>query len=93
MVTRTRPSLSSAQYEPGPVPSDAADLPRYLNDEFLKVAAAIKLLSVGHIDPSYAPPDKPRDGDFRYAKAPWNPGSGDGVYLYNGTTNQWKFLG
>lgn len=31
-------------------------------------------------------PKNPRIGMIRWAVAPWNPGSGDGLYRYNGTS-------
>jgi hypothetical protein len=80
-------------YTPGQVPTDPADLPRYLREEFDRIAAAVALLAAGHLDKQTVAPLKPRDGDVRYAAgAPgWNPGSGQGIYYFNGTI--WKFLG
>ena len=85
-------SISSAFYSPEQPPSDPKELPRYLENEYSKIAAAITALANGHLDKSYAAPAKPRDGDFRYADGTtWDPGSGIGFYRYNGAT--WVFLG
>lgn len=83
---------SSASYTPGPVPSDPKDMPRFIREELDKLAAAYALLAAGHLDKSYAPPLRPRDGDIRYADGTtWDPGSGQGIYYYDGTT--WNLLG
>jgi hypothetical protein len=85
-------SLSTIGYQPGPVPVNAADIPRYLQEETQKIANAILLLSDGHLERMTAPPPKPFDGDFRYADGVnWNPGGGRGFYYYDGTT--WNQLG
>lgn len=86
---------SSVQYSPGPVPADPSQIQSYLQDEFQNLRAAILLLSLGHLDPETVAPDKPRDGDIRIADgAPnWNPGSGRGVYWYDGKAGAWKILG
>lgn len=87
------PNIKSAGYSPSSVPYESKDIPRFLQDELIRISAAISALADGHIDKSYAAPSKPREGDLRYASgAPnWNPGSGTGVYYYNGTA--WVFLG
>ena len=60
--------------------------------ELSSIQTAIGLLAAGHLDKSYAAPIKPRDGDIRYADGTtWNPGSGQGVYYFNGSI--WKLLG
>lgn len=83
---------SAIAYAPAPIPSDVESLNRYLLDELIKIQAAISGLASGHLDKSYAAPTKPRAGDIRYADGTtWNPGSGEGVYYYNGTI--WKLLG
>lgn len=86
-------NLSSAGYTPGQVPTDPKDFARFMREELDKLAAVVSLLAAGHLDQQYAAPTKPRDGDIRYAAgAPdWNPGSGAGIYRFDGTT--WHFLG
>lgn len=79
-------------YSPGPIPDDISLLPSYLNTELLAIQGVMNYLAQGHLDKVYASPLKPRDGDIRYADGTtWNPGSGAGVYYYNGTI--WKLLG
>lgn len=83
---------STVSYAPGPVPNDPKDYQAYLSRELAAIQMAIMALSAGHLDKVYAAPAKLRDGDIRYADGTtWNPGSGQGVYYYNGTI--WKFLG
>ena len=85
MRTKT---LSTVFYAPEIVPQSLDETTqRYLRNEFQKLAAAINALAAGHLDTSYAAPSKPRDGDIRYADgSTWNPGSGAGIYWYNGST-------
>jgi len=86
-------SYRTANYSPGQVPTDPKDFARYLREEFDKLSVSITQLAAGHLDPELVAPDKPRDGDIRYAAgAPnWNPGSGRGLYIYK--INVWTFLG
>jgi hypothetical protein len=89
------PTLGSVFYAPGD-PSAITTLPdlvRFVRDENLKLSAAITALALGHIDVSHVAPAKPRNGDIRYASgAPdWDPGSGAGIYYYNGSA--WVFIG
>lgn len=93
MVTRFNRALATAQYQPATPPTDPAQLPRYLSDEFQKIAAAVDLLQLGHKDVTYVAPEKPRDGDERLSDGVmWNP-LGLGVkkqVWFDGTTNTWK---
>lgn len=86
------PSLATASYAPNLPPSDPKDLQRYLALELASIAAAVQALALGHIDKSNVAPAKPRTGDIRLADGTdWNPGSGQGVYAYYGSS--WHFLG
>lgn len=86
------PNLGSVQYAPADPPQDAAQLQRYLREELTKIKSAIDALAMGHLDMTHVAPAKPRNGDIRYAQGTaWNPGSGVGIYYYNGTT--WVLLG
>lgn len=91
MVTRINRALSTAQYQPGPPPTDPTQLPRYLTEEFQKIAVAVELLQLGHKDVTYEAPARPRLGDFRLSDGVnWNPlalGVPKMVW-YNGTTWQ-----
>lgn len=78
-------NLSSASYAPNNPPVEN-ELSAYLVSELQRISAAINAVSVGHLDKSYAAPAKPRDGDLRYADGTsWNPGSGAGIYWFNGS--------
>jgi hypothetical protein len=88
-----RPTSSSTiSYQPGDPPADPAQMQRYLREELMRIKAMFDALAAGHLDKTYAPPAKPRDGDTRYADGTlWNPGSGAGFYYFNGAI--WKLLG
>ena len=80
------------RYSPAPVPDNAKDLPAYLRQEFSRMPAIISNIADGHYDESNAVPSKPRAGDVRYADGTnWNPGSGEGLYLYL-STGAWSKL-
>jgi hypothetical protein len=88
-------SIASVHYDPAPVPADITDpaLRRYLQEMQERIAATFALLAAGHLDPTYKAPAKPRRGDIRYADGTqWNPGSGEGAYLFK-STGTWAFLG
>jgi hypothetical protein len=80
------------RYSPAPVPNKPEDLPAYLREEFSRMSAVITNLADGHYDESNTVPSKPRAGDVRYADGTnWNPGSGEGIYLYL-STGAWSKL-
>lgn len=81
-------------YQPGDPPADPAQLQRFLREELNKLKAAIDAVAEGFAPVVYAAPAKPRDGMLRNADGTqWNPGSGAGLYRYDGTTSTWKPLG
>lgn len=83
---------TSFRYSPGIVPNDPAQLRTFLAQEFINIKLALEAAHDGFLEKQYAQPPKRFDGDIRYADGTsWNPGSGAGIYYYNGTT--WKFLG
>ena len=83
---------NSVFYAPAPIPTDSQYLTQYIANELIAIQSAINALAAGHLDKVYAVPAKLRDGDVRYADGvTWNPGSGAGIYYYNGTL--WKLLG
>lgn len=89
----TTSTSSSPIYAPGHPPSDPAQLSRYLEQEFQKIARAVLQLAAGHFDVTYAAPAKPREGDVRLADGTrWNPGAGKGLYRYDATSG-WVGLG
>ncbi len=76
-------------YQPGPVPSQGvpAGLLNWLSNEFRRIAAALNGTTGVRLVPLGAEPDKPSEGLMVYADgASWDPGSGAGVYVYNGAT-------
>jgi len=83
----------SIKYSKSPVPSEAEDIPSYLQTELDRISAIISNLADGHFDVSNVAPDKPRTGDIRYADGTnWNPGgTGEGVYIYL-STGAWSKL-
>ena len=87
------PTIASAAYVPGDPPNDPKDLPRFLRQEFIKMAAAIDAVAAGHVDVTYVAPAKPRDGDIRLCDGTsWNPlGTGQKFVGYRG--GAWVLLG
>ena len=80
-------------WSPNPAPTDSEQLPNYLFNELnrlgdILLAAEDLRLEKTFVEPgTETQPTKPRDGDLRYADGTkWNPGSGAGIYFYNGTT-------
>ena len=74
----------SIRYSKAPVPSEAEDIPSYLQTELDRISAIVSNIADGHFDESNVAPSKPRAGDVRYADGTnWNPGgTGEGLYLY-----------
>lgn len=85
------PTISVQNYVPNDVPSDPKEIQRYLIDEFRRISDAMGLLAAGHSPIVYVAPDKPREGDIRYADGTsWNPGSGQGIYAY--IDGDWRLM-
>ena len=88
------PNLGSVGYVPDQAPASPADIPRFLNEELLKIQAAIQALAAGHLDKQTSIPSKPRDGDIRYfdgVNAKPNGTGGKGFWYFDGSA--WVFLG
>ena len=69
-------------YQPGVVPSDPAQLSDFLRSELLALKqAAERAEPYMRLIPTTTAPKKYQDGDLYEAKAPWNPGGGDGLYM------------
>lgn len=78
-------TINSVSYVPE-LPPENDVLSRYIYTELQRISAAIDALALGRIEKTYVAPAKPRDGDLRYADGTsWNPGSGAGIYYYNGS--------
>jgi len=63
--------------------------PIWIEQELQRISAALEYLEVPRvrITESNVVPDRPRKGDIARADGTnWNPGSGAGVYEYNGST-------
>lgn len=87
-----RPVDGSTSYQPGDPPADPAQLQRFLREELVKLKAALDALAEGFMPVVYAYPTKLKAGMVRnFDGVTINPGSGAGVYRYNGTA--WVFLG
>lgn len=80
-------------YVPRVVPSEADDMPRFMNEELQRLSRGLSepadslFLSVLHVEPS-----KPRNGMIVEASGSpgWDPGSGAGCYIYR---SGWVKLG
>jgi hypothetical protein len=82
----------SIRYTKSPVPVNPEDISGYLQSELDKLSGIISNIADGHFDTSNVAPSKPRAGDIRYADGTnWNPGSGEGVYVYL-STGAWSKL-
>jgi hypothetical protein len=58
---------------------------RYIQEELRRIETSIGSLIRASVQVAENPPTNPVKGMVRFAVAPWNPGSGDGLYVYNGT--------
>ena len=82
----------SIRYTKAPVPNSSDELPSYLQSELDKLSATINNIADGHYDSTNVVVTKPRAGDVRYADGTnWNPGSGEGLYIYL-STGAWSKL-
>lgn len=64
----------------------------YLYRELQKIGDAIEAVHLGHLHKTNVEPEKPRDGDFRYADGVnWSPprGIGRGFYRYDAILGYW----
>lgn len=57
--------------------------PGFIAEELQKISFAVDTLSLGQYEVQYVAPSKPRQGRVVYADGTtWNPGAGEGLYLY-----------
>ncbi len=89
MIQNQGPSVA---YTPNTPPDDPKALKVFLQNELRQIATAIAVARKGRLDKTTVAPPRPRDGDLVYADGTsWNPGSGQGAYIYYGAA--WHFLG
>jgi hypothetical protein len=82
----------SIRFTPSPVPNEPENLAEYLEREFGRMSVIINNNADGHFDVLNNEPNKRRAGDVRYADGTnWNPGSGEGLYIYL-STGAWSKL-
>ena len=81
-------------YTPTVLPQNPAGLARYVELELSKVADAFDNVEGAIMLELNVEPDKRRNGMLRFADGVnWNPGSGRGIYWYDGDAAAWVFLG
>ena len=74
------------RWTPNPAPVNNVNLSDYLFHELNRLSDIIFNLDVMRLEQSNTAPDKPRDGDIRYADGTnWNPGQGENLYYFDGT--------
>jgi len=80
-------------YSPRQLPITSDQLPDYVQQELQNVARAfVEPVDFLQLTVTTVAPAKPRRGRIYYADGTnWNPGSGEGVYRFNGFA--WVFVG
>lgn len=64
-------------------PQDQEMFQLWVVQNFQQIEAALDLLATGHLPKTHVAPSRPYDGMKRYADGTdWNPGSGEGEYIY-----------
>ena len=73
------------KFNPAASPTTVEELPTFIDNSLLEIKASLDIARDGHLEVVYAEPDKPYQGDIRYADGTtWNPESGgEGIYFYN----------
>lgn len=73
-------------YQPGSIPENPEYLGEFVIRELKKLGDIVYNVASMRLEQLHAEPDKPRNGDIRYADgSDWNPGQGKNLYYYNGT--------
>lgn len=73
------------RYNPGHTPDGSGWRP-WLSDELRRISNAIGAAEMLQLSPIDVAPEKPTKGMLVYALAVnWNPGAGEGLYLYKTT--------
>ena len=82
------------RWSPNPAPVTPEELPDYLFNELNRLSDILFNIDTFRLEETNVAPDKPRDGDIRYADGTnWNPCSGRGIYTYiDDGTPSWEKL-
>ena len=82
------------RWSPNPAPVTPEELPDYLFNELNRLSDILFNIDTFRLEETNVAPDKPRDGDIRYADGTnWNTGSGRGIYAYiDDGTPSWEKL-
>lgn len=74
-------------------PNDALSVAQWVDREFGNLESTLlRAIDLLNCQPQFNAPDKPRDGDVRFADGTsWNPGGGEGLYVFY--NNTWNKLG
>jgi hypothetical protein len=80
-----------AEYDPAPTPQNSspealADLIRHIENELNKIKEAVNGADYIKLRIYNVAPERPQVGLYAADGTNWNPGSGAGVYFYNGST-------
>lgn len=67
-------------------PKQLEQLPKYIENELRKIEDHLKVFDYIPLRILHNAPDKPQIGIYAADGTNWNPGSGAGVYYYNGST-------
>jgi len=76
------------KYNPGIIPISApSNLRAWLAEELRRISNAVGPAEFAQLEPIDVEPAKPRKGMMVWAVGTnWDPGSGEGAYIYNGST-------
>ncbi len=79
-------------YEPGTPPVNPQELGLYLQQEFGRMKEALESAQPSiRLTVTTIAPSRFQNGDLFEAKAPWNPGAGDGLYIRR--SGAWVLVG
>ena len=74
-------------YQPGSIPENPEYLGEFVIRELKKLGDILFNVSALRLEELHEEPDKPRNGDIRYAdRSDWNPGGGAGIDAYIGSS-------
>ena len=85
MALSDKTNLLVTDYTRQQYPQIEEGVRRYIQEELRRIETSIGTLTRSSVQVADDPPENPVKGMIRYAVSPWNPGSGDDLYVYNGT--------